>query len=149
MTVTATDDDGGSGSDSVTVNVLCVDPIGDVSRKAGPDSDLIAGAVANDATTLTIVLGVAGTISGDFQYRVYLNGGTLKYNGSKLTGPASLTASVDGGSLTLQVGLADLGLGPGDRVELCFETQGGVEGSRGEGKPDRMPDAGLVGYVVR
>jgi hypothetical protein len=129
--------------------VLCTDPEGDVHKKVGPNGDLTGCAVSNDASSLSITLEVAGVISDDFQYRVYLEGVMLKYNGGHVTGLPSLTASVDGGTLTFQLDLVDLGLAPDDRIALYAETQGGVPTGPAAGKPDRLPDSGLIGYVIR
>lgn len=148
-TVSVSDDDGGVASDSLTVVVICTDPEGDVQRKVGPDGDLVACYAANDASTLSITIEVAGVISDDFQYRAYLNGTMVKYSAGKVTGPSGATASENGGEITFNVPLASLGLTVGSLVEISAETQSGIPGSPGAGKPDRMPDEGGVIYVIR
>ena len=149
--VTVTDDDGGSASDTLVIEVFCADPAGDVN--AGPasgDADLVRCGASNDAQTLSIMLQVAGLISDNVQYRVYLNDAIrLMYNKFRANGPRSLEAVHSGDTLTFTVDLVEVGLASGDRVQLYFETQAGVKGSKGEGKPDRMPDSGTVEYVVK
>jgi len=149
VTVTVTDDDGGSATDTFVVQVYVTDP-NDTSDVAA-DADLLRGTLSNDATTLTVVLEVEGTINKKIQYRVHLESGyTLKWLKGKPVGPPSLTVSADGNRLTFQVALADIGgLVSGDVIQLYVETQGGIPGSQSEGKPDRMPDDGLLEYEVR
>jgi len=154
VTVTVDDGDGGSAADTLAIQVFCTDPVGDINDpEAGADADLIRCGASNTPETLSVMLQVEGTISRDVQYRVYLdNGVSFKYSKGKAIGPSSLTASVDvngNNTLTFQVDLVELGLVAGDSVQLFFETQAGVKGGQSEGKPDRMPDSGLLLYTAR
>ena len=149
VTVTVVDDDGSSASDTLAIEVFCTDPVGDVSSAAA-DADLRRCAIASDGATLTLALEVEGRISKKVQYRVqFENGASFKYANGKPVGPASLTASVDGNTLAFTVDLAEIGLVVGDHAQLFVETQAGIKNSPAEGKPDRMPDSGLLLYVVK
>ncbi|MBI4297409.1 MAG: hypothetical protein HY676_02625, partial [Chloroflexi bacterium] len=156
VTVTVTDDDGASASDTFVVTVLCTDSPGDIASGVNTSADLLGCDVSNDATTMTMVVRVAGPISSDFQYRIKLdiNGDgvfdyNLRYYGGKVTGLPSLQAFVNGSELRFTFNLADIGRGSGNYIRFYAETQAGVAATPDVGIADKMPDSGLFGYVLR
>ncbi|MDO8636210.1 MAG: hypothetical protein Q7R34_08215, partial [Dehalococcoidia bacterium] len=147
-----TDIGGGVGNDQV---LLMFDPAGDVAAGVSANADLTGGAAWIDSTNMTIVLGVKGLVSPDFNYRVRiaLNGNgaqtrLLQWNNGKATGPLNATGSASVNQVTFTFKLAELGVKSGDTIQLAAETQGGVPGVKGVGIADNMPDTGWTSYTL-
>jgi hypothetical protein len=156
VTVTVTDDDGGTHSDNLTVTVpeVWTDPEGDVPDSTLIDGDIKGGSMDNDATNVGITLQVSGDISDLYQYRVQLQMSPestyqVKYNDGNVTGISGASAVVNGSEITFTFLLSDIGANSGDRIYVTAEVQGGVKAGSTMGKLDFMPDSGAFDYLVR
>ena len=147
-------------SDEVLVSE-CGDPV----DAADVDGDLITCGVSNDYTTMTIVLGVVGTVDSDFQYRIRLDTGSdlspepdglwdvaLRYRRGKAHGLPGLTVTpISDNQLAFTFGLNRIDRDGGDKffpVLWFAETQAGIK-AKETGWADRMPDTGFLSYVLR
>jgi len=137
------DADGRLGSDVVTVRLKC-DPIGDTTNTS---FDWVSCDVSTTATTMTIAVRVTGAIANDGQYRVNIATATtnaqLKFDNGHATGPLnSLVVTLgDPGELRFTFSLAEVGLSSGGQLQWSAEAQT-------VGFPDRMPDSGVITFVV-
>ena len=161
-TLRIADAGGGIGLDEVVF--LSCDATGDATSA---NTDLVGCAVSNTSSTVAFELTVDGVIANDIQYRLALDFGTkkgnnykqppdgsrdvlVKYAGGSVTGPlSSLVVSVSGDTIRFTISLAEIGLGPGDRIQWSAETQTGAPGAPGTGHDDIVPDTGWNSYTLQ
>ena len=133
------------------MRLLC-DPLGDAGS---PNVDFVGCKVTNTATTITIAVRVAGTITDDSQYRLNLKttsfNGQLKYNAGKVTSPlhSLVVTRPDASELDFTFNRSEVGLSGSGALQWSAEAQQGIPGQPSVGFPDDMPNSGYFLYVVR